>query len=240
MSAKKTTNQKMRLNQYIAHAGICSRREADKLIEAGVIKINGTPMIKMGYRVNENDIVKFNGELIRPESKKYLLLNKPKNFSTRVSNQGKKNSVFDLLQVNYKEKLFPIGGINKKTSGLVLFTNDDKISRKLSHPRNKIKKIYHVSLNKNLKSKDLKTITTINDFPFIINNISYIKGKEKSEIGIEIKSYHDKALNNLFEDLGYKIIGLDLVYFGGLTKKDIPRKKYRCLTKQEINILKRL
>ena len=233
----------MRLNQFLAHAGICSRREADKLIEAGVVKVNGESITQMGYRVQETDTVKFNGRTLKSDKKRYLLLNKPRNYSSRLDNFGKKDSVFELIKGATKEKILPVGRLNKNTSGLLLFTNDEKLSSKLSHPKHKIKKIYHISLNKVLQSLDLKKIKDgliIDNEKIVVDSISYVLDKEKTEVGLELKSNKRNIITKIFNHLNYKVLRLDLVFFGGLTKKDIPRKKSRFLSEEEINLLKRL
>ena len=242
-SQKKPTDNSIRLNRYIAHAGICSRREADKFIEAGLVTVNSNLVTQMGYRVQDTDIVKFNGRKLKSETKRYVLLNKPRNFSSRLDCYGRKNSVFELIKDSCKEKIFPIGRLNKNTSGLLIFTNDQHLLKKLTHPRNEIKKIYHITLNKQLKSIDLKKIKdgiVVDKSSLLIDSISYVKGEEKTEVGIELKSNKRNIVKTIFETLGYKIIKLDLVFFGGLTKRNIPRKRYRFLTTQEVNLLKRL
>ena len=240
---KRSDDGSMRLNQFLAHAGICSRREADKLIEAGVVQINGKGITQMGYRVQETDIVKFNGRTLKSEKKQYLLLNKPRNYSSRLDSYGKKDSIFELIKSACKEKILPIGKLNKMSSGLIIFTNDEKMSAKLSHPKHDVKKIYHISLSKPLQSIHLKNIKegiVIGGEKIKVDSISYVKDKEKTEIGIEIKSNKRNIVTKLFEHYDYHVVRFDLVFFGGLTKKDIPRKKYRFLSEDEINLLKRL
>jgi 23S rRNA pseudouridine2605 synthase len=240
---KRIDDGSMRLNQFLAHAGICSRREADQLIEAGVVQVNGKAVTQMGYRVMETDIVKFNGRTLKTDKKRYLLLNKSRNYSCRLDDYGKKDSVFELIKGSCKEKVLPVNKLTKTQSGLILFTNDEKLSAKLSHPKQEIKKIYHVSLSKPLKSIDFKKIKDgiiIDGEKIKVNSISYVLDKEKTEIGIELKSNKRNLSTKIFESLDYHVIRLDLVFFGGLTKKDIPRKKSRFLSEEEINILKRL
>ena len=240
---KNKLNNSYRLNQFLSRSGICSRREADLYIEAGLVQVNEKYITQMGFRVSENDIVKFNGRKLKFEKKQYILLNKPKNFSCRLDDFGKKNSVFELIKKACKEKVLPVTKLNKNTSGLVLFTNDEKLSSKLSNPKNKLKKIFHISLNKALKSIDLKKIKDgliIDGEKIIVDSISYVLGKEKTEIGLEIKSNIRNITYKIFNELNYKIIKLDIVFYAGLTKKDIPRKKTRFLSKNEINILKRI
>lgn len=241
--SKRIDDGSMRLNQFLAHAGICSRREADQLIEAGIVSVNGKAITQMGYRVQKTDIVKFNGRTLKSDKKRYLLLNKPRNYSSRLDDFGKKDSVFELVKGLCKEKILPVGRLNKNTSGLLLFTNDEKLSSKLSHPKHDIKKIYHISLNKVLQSLDLKKIKDgliIDGEKVIVDSISYVLDKEKSEVGVELKSNKRNIITKIFDHLNYKVVRLDLVFFGGLTKKDIPRKKSRFLSEDEINLLKRL
>lgn len=240
---KRIDDGSMRLNQFLAHAGICSRREADQLIEAGVVQVNGKAVTQMGCRVMETDIVKFNGRTLKTDKKRYLLLNKSRNYSCRLDDYWKKDSVFELIKGSCKEKVLPVNKLTKTQSGLILFTNDEKLSSKLSHPKQEIKKIYHISLNRPLKSIDFKKIkdgVIIDGEKIKVDSISYVLDKEKTEIGIELKSNKRNLSTKIFESLDYHVIKLDLVFFGGLTKKDIPRKKSRFLSEEEINILKRL
>jgi len=241
--SKRADDGSMRLNQFLAHAGICSRREADQLIEAGVVQVNGKGITQMGYRVQETDVVKFNGRTLKSDKKRYLLLNKPRNYSSRLDDFGKKDSVFELIKGSCKEKILPVGRLNKNTSGLLFFTNDEKLSSKLSHPKHEVKKIYHISLAKPLQSLDLKKIKdglVIDGDKITVDSVSYVQDKDKTEVGMELKSNKRNMVAKIFEHLDYKVVRLDLVFFGGLTKKDIPRKKFRFLTEEEVNLLKRL
>ena len=240
---RKSDDGSMRLNQYLAHAGICSRREADQLIEAGVVAINGKAITQMGYRVQESDVVKFNGRTLKTDKKRYLLLNKPRNYSCRLDDFGKKDSIFELIKGSCKEKILPIGKLNKNHSGLLIFTNDEKMSAKLSHPKHEVKKIYHVSLSNPLKSLDFKKMKdglVIDGDKIVLDSISYVQDKGKTEIGIETKSNKRNLIIKMFDSLDYNVIRLDLVCYGGLTKKDISRNKYRFLSDEEINLLKRI
>ena len=240
---RKSDDGSMRLNQYLAHAGICSRREADQLIEAGVVAVNGQAITQMGYRVQESDVVKFNGRTLKTDKKRYLLLNKPRNYSCRLDDFGKKDSVFELIKGSCKEKILPIGKLNKNHSGLVIFTNDEKMSAKLSHPKHEVKKIYHISLSNPLKSLDFKKMKDgliIDGEKIVLDSISYVQDKEKTEIGIETKSNKRNLIIKMLDSLDYHVIRLDLVFYGGLTKKDISRNKYRFLSDEEINLLKRI
>ena len=240
---RKSDDGSMRLNQYLAHAGVCSRREADQLIEAGVVAVNGKAITQMGYRVQESDIVKFNGRTLKTDKKRYLLLNKPRNYSCRLDDFGKKDSVFELIKGSCKEKILPIGKLNKNHSGLLFFTNDEKMSAKLSHPKHEVKKIYHISLSNPLKSLDFKKMKDgliIDGEKIVLDSISYVQDKAKTEIGIETKSNKRNLIIKMLDSLDYNVIRLDLVFYGGFTKKEISRKKYRFLSDDEINLLKRM
>jgi len=236
----KSEKQGIRLNQFIAHSGISSRREADELIKAGLVQVNGKIIVEMGYRVMTTDIVKFNNETINSETKRYLLLNKPKDFLTLTEDPRKKN-VFELINKACKERIYPIGRLDKQTSGLLLFTNDGELSKKLTNPKQRIKKIYHVGLDKNLKSTDMQKIVNgveIEGYPAMVEAISYIHNSPKSEVGLEIHIGKNSVIKQIFQQLGYKIVKLDRVYFGGLTKKDIARGRYRFLSDKEVTMLK--
>lgn len=239
----KINDGKKRLNKFIAHAGICSRREADKFIEAGLVTVNGVGVTQMGYRVSASDIVRFNGQKLKSETPRYVLLNKPKNYSGRIDSKTKTTSVMTLVASACKERIYPIDKLYKVETGLLLFTNDTDLAKKLSSKNQKIKSIYQITLQKNLIQKDLETIKEgvfINGRSYTFDSISYIQNKNKNEIGIEHSKGGTKYLKNIFEKLGYTIIRLDRVFFGGLTKKDLPRKHFRHLTEIELNILKRL
>ncbi len=238
--AVKNTKAGMRLNQFIAHSGISSRREADDLIKAGLVEVNGKIIIEMGFRVFESDNVKFNNETLNSETKRYLLLNKPKDFLT-LTNDPRKKNVFQLIEKSCKERIYPVGRLDKQTSGLLLFTNDGELSKKLTNPRKRIKKIFHVTLNKNLKSSDMQKIISgvmVEGYKVDIEAISYIQNSPKKEVGLEVHIGKNSTIKNVFKNLGYKIVKLDRVYFAGLTKKDIPRGRHRFLSEKEISMLK--
>ncbi len=241
--AKKLDDGLIRLNRYISKAGICSRREADKFIEAGVVKVNGKVITQMGYKLNISDEVKFNDVTVKSEKPRYLLLNKPKNYSGRMDLRPNKRSIRELIHGACKEVILPIGRLGKNDTGLLLFTNDTESAKKLTNPQRRIKEIYQLSLDKKLKSDDFKKIqdgVSIYGKQLIVNSVSYINGKEKNEIGIEISLGGIKTIKFVFEKMGYRLSRIDRVYFAGLSKKDLPRKKYRFLSTSEINILKRL
>ena len=241
--AKKLDDGLIRLNRYISKAGICSRREADKFIEAGVVKVNGKVITQMGYKLNISDEVKFNDVTVKSEKPRYLLLNKPKNYSGRMDLRPNKRSIRELIHGACKEVILPIGRLGKNDTGLLLFTNDTELAKKLTNPQRRIKEIYQFSLDKKLKSDDFKKIQdgiSIHGKKISFDSVSYINGKEKNEIGIEISLGGIKTINIVFEKIGYKLLRVDRVFFAGLSKKDIPRKKHRFLSTSEINILKRL
>jgi len=236
----KSEKSGMRLNQFIAHAGISSRREADNLIKAGLVQVNGKIIVEMGFRVMPKDTVKFNNETIASETKRYLLLNKPKDYLTSTDDPKKKN-VYELIARACKERLYPVGRLDRITSGLLLFTNDGEMSKKLTNPKQRVKKIYHITLDKNLKSADMNKIkegVTIDGYVVDIETISYVQNSPKKEVGVEIHIGKNSTLKNLFAHLGYKIVRMDRVYFGGLTKKDISRGRHRFLTDKEVSMLK--
>ena len=243
-NAKKSSSDGlMRLNKYIAHAGICSRREADTFIEAGVVKVNGKVITEMGYKVNTTDEVRFNNSRIKSQTPRYLLLNKPKNYSGRMENSPNKKDVFGLIKGACKESILPTCRLGKNSTGLLLFTNDNLIAKKLSNPKKRVKEIYHLQLDKKLSAPDLKKIQNglvIDGKKVMPDKISYIENKDKNEIGIEVSIGGIKGVNQIFEQLGYNVSWIDRVFFAGLTKKDLPRKKYRFLSIDEINLLKRI
>ena len=236
----KSENHGMRLNQFIAHSGISSRREADKLIKAGLVKVNGKIIVEMGFKVLAKDTVKFNDEIISSEIKRYLLLNKPKDYLTRADNPKKKN-VYHLINKACKELLYPVDRLDKMTSGLLLFTNDGELSKNLTSPKKRHKKIYHLILDKNLKTSDMNKIKEgliLDGYNVNVENISYVRNSPKKEIGIEIYVVKNSIIKKIFAHLGYKIVKIDRVYYAGLTKKDITRGRYRFLNDKEVTMLK--
>lgn len=227
----------IRLNRYVANAGVCSRRDADTYIMAGNVTVNGKTITEMGHKVRLTDIVKFDGRVLNPQKKEYVLLNKPKNFITTTSDERGRRTVMELISKASKSRLVPVGRLDKNTTGLLLFTNDGELAKKLTHPRHGIRKIYHVELNKILTMEDLKKIQTgitLDDGPIKVDEISYIQNSPKREVGVEIHSGKNRIVRRIFEHLGYEVKKLDRVIFAGLTKKDLPRGHWRHLTKQEI------
>jgi len=240
---KSIDDGKIRLNKFIASGGICSRREADKFIEAGVVTVNGVGITKMGYRVSPTDEVKFNGQRLKSETPRYVLLNKPKNYSGRIDSGSSTISVMQLVKQACKERIYPVDKLNKSETGLLLFTNDTDLAKKLGGFKKNIKEIYQITLDKNLSQTHLENIREgifMNGRTIKLDSISYINGKDKNEIGIENSNGGTKLVKQLFEKLEYQTVKLDRVFLGGLTKKDLPRKHFRHLTQDEINILRRL
>lgn len=246
-SGKKTTNTKkdegIRLNKYIANAGICSRREADVYIKAGSATVNGKLVTEMGYKVMPDDAVRFEGSLISLEQKRYVLLNKPKNYITTMEDDRGRRTVMDLIQNASKERIYPVGRLDRNTTGLLLFTNDGELAKKLTHPKHNIQKIYHASLDKKLSMKDLHKISdgfVLDERRVQVDEISYIQGQSKTEIGVRIHSGRNRIVRRIFEHFNYTVIKLDRVIFAGLTKKNLPRGHWRHLTELEVNSLKML
>ena len=240
---KKEGDGTIRLNKFIANAGICSRREADKFIEAGVVTVNGIGITEMGYKVTPTDIVKFNGQKLNSDTPRYILLNKPKNYSGRVDSASRTTSVMQLVQSACKERIYPVDKLNKTETGLLIFTNDTDLAKKIASSRQRIKSIYQLTLDKNLKQSHLENIREgvfMNGKKVLLDSIAYINGKDKNELGVENSIGGIKLVKQLFEKIGYTIIKLDRVFLGGLTKKDLPRKHFRHLSREEVNILKRL
>ena len=233
----------IRLNKFISNSGICSRREADTYIKSGSATVNGKIITEMGYKVKLTDEVRFDGSLISPEAKQYILLNKPKNYITTMDDERGRKTVMDLVAGATKERIYPVGRLDRNTTGLLLFTNDGEMAKKLTHPKHNIRKLYHASLDKKLAMKDLHKISenfVLDGKMVFVDAISYIENQAKTEIGIEIHSGRNRIVRKIFEHFGYKVIKLDRVIFSGLTKKNLSRGHWRHLTQQEINNLKML
>ncbi|MEZ4786569.1 MAG: S4 domain-containing protein [Flavobacterium haoranii] len=239
----KPASDDIRLNRYISNSGMCSRREADIYIQSGNVMVNGEVVTEMGYRVKPGDVVKFDGATITPEKKVYVLLNKPKNFSTSADGVRSNENVLSLVKNASKSQLQPVGRIDKTTTGLLLFTNDTEIIKKFTSPNQRSSKLYHVSLDKNLKFEDLEKVKNglyIDDHKIFVEEIDYIENEAKSEIGVKMKTANVKIVRKIFEELDYNVIKLDRVTFAGLTKKNLPRGNWRFLTDQEIINLKNI
>lgn len=231
----------IRLNKYIASTGLCSRREADELIRTGLITVNDKLVTDMGVKVSATDTVKYNGEKIKEERKVYILLNKPKNYITTVEDPHAKNTVLDLVRGACAERIYPVGRLDRNTTGVLLLTNDGEITKRLTHPRFNKMKIYHVQLNKSLHASDLEKIATgmmLEDGFIKADAIQHADPADKSQIGIELHSGRNHIVKRIFEHLGYEVIKLDRVYFAGLTKKNLRRGDWRFLTQKEISMLK--
>lgn len=241
-SPKKPSNpDEIRLNRYISNSGVCSRRDADIYIQSGNVKVNGEVVTEMGYKVKLTDVVQFDGVNITPEKKEYILLNKPKNFSTSGDEEKGSTNVLDLVRNATKAKLQPVGRMDKTTTGLLLFTNDNEIIQKFTAPNQRSSKVYQVTLDKNLKFEDLERIQkglTIEEHRVYVEEISYIEDQPKSEIGLKMKTSNVKIVRKIFEHLKYDVLKVDRVTFAGLTKKNLPRGDWRFLTEQEIINLK--
>ncbi len=230
----------IRLNKYIANSGVCSRREADTYIEHGSVEVNGILVTEMGYKVQPDDVVRFDGTSITPEQKRYILLNKPKNYITTMDDERGRKTVMELISNASKERIYPVGRLDRNTTGLLLFTNDGDLAKKLTHPKHNVRKLYHASLDKKLDLKDLEKLrgdVVIEGRKVFIDAVSYVDGQPKSEIGIEIHSGRNRIVRKIFEHLGYKVNKLDRVIFAELTKRNLPRGRWRELTNLELNNL---
>ncbi|MCX6244585.1 MAG: pseudouridine synthase [Bacteroidetes bacterium] len=232
----------IRLNRYIANSGICSRREADKLIEAGAVKVNGKVVTELGTKVSRSDKITYGDQSLSREKPRYLLLNKPKGFITTTDDPQNRKTVMNLIAHACKERIYPVGRLDRNTTGLLFFTNDGEIAKKLSHPKYGIKKIYHVGLDHYVTMNDMKKILEgieLEDGLVKADAIEYVgDGKDKKEIGIELHTGQNRVVRRIFEQLGYKVVKLDRVYYAGFTKKNLPRGEWRFLEEKEINMLK--
>ena len=231
----------IRLNKYIANSGACSRRDADIYIQSGTVKVNGIPVTEMGYMVKPGDVVNFDGATLTPEKKVYILLNKPKNFTTALDEGQEYRNVLELVKGSTTAKIGAIGRMDKNTTGLLLFTNDTDMIRKFTLPNQKSSKIYQVSLDKNLKFEDLEKINkglVLDGHRVFVEDVSYIEGESKSEIGLKLRSSNVKVVRSIFEHFSYDVLRIDRVSFASLTKKNLPRGNWRILTDQEIINLK--
>jgi len=240
---KQQTESGIRLNKFIANAGICSRREADTYIEHGSVTVNNQLVTEMGYKVQPGDEVRFDGTLISLEQKRYILLNKPKNYITTMEDDRGRKTVMDLVDNATKERIYPVGRLDRNTTGLLLFTNDGELAKKLTHPKHNVRKLYHASLDKKLTIADLNKLrgeVIIEGKKVFIDAVSYIEGEKKTEVGIEIHSGRNRIVRKIFDHFGYHVIKLDRVIFAGLTKKNLPRGKWRELTNLELSNLQML
>lgn len=234
-------DNEIRLNKFLSNAGIASRREADVLIQTGVISVNDKIILELGYKIKPGDVVKYDGQTINAEPKRYVLLNKPKDFITTMDDPLGRKTVMSLVKKACKERIYPVGRLDRDTTGLLLFTNDGDLAKKLTHPRYKASKLYHVVTNKPVTTEDIEKMRHgihLEDGPVQCDNVEYIEGKNAREVGVELHSGKNRVVRRIFESLGYEVMKLDRVKFASLTKKDLPRGYYRHLTEQEVAFLK--
>ncbi|MBE9469479.1 MAG: rRNA pseudouridine synthase [Bacteroidetes bacterium] len=230
----------MRLNKYIAKSGICSRREADEHIKNGLITVNGKLTTELGTKISPKDIVKYDGTTLKAEKNIYLVLNKPKDFITTLSDKHERKTVVDLVKNSCEERIYPVGRLDRNTTGVLLFTNDGELTKQLTHPKYNKKKIYHVTLDRDLEQSDMDKVSeglTLEDGFIKVDEISYVDNDPK-QIGIDIHSGKNRIVRRIFNKVNYNVKKLDRVYFAGLTKKGIQRGKWRFLTEKEIFMLK--
>ena len=231
----------IRLNKFLANAGVCSRREADEFITAGVVSVNGTVVTELGTKVKRTDEVKFHEQPVSIERKVYVLLNKPKDYVTTSDDPQNRKTVMDLVKNVCRERIYPVGRLDRNTTGVLLFTNDGELASKLTHPKFLKKKIYHVTTDKNVTAADMRQIAegiTLEDGEIRADAIDYASPTDKKQVGIEIHSGKNRILRPIFEALGYRVVKLDRVLFAGLTKKNVRRGDWRFLTEQEVNMLR--
>jgi 23S rRNA pseudouridine2605 synthase len=231
----------IRLNKYLSNAGIASRREADVLIQSGVVSVNDIIVTEMGYKIKPGDVVKYDGGTINAEKKRYVLLNKPKDFITTMDDPLGRKTVMSLVAKACKERVYPVGRLDRDTTGLLLFTNDGDMAKKLTHPKYRASKIYHVEANKPIQSEDIEKLLNgvfLEDGKVFCDKVEYVKEGTSREVGVELHSGKNRIVRRLFEHLGYEVVKLDRVKFAGLTKKDLPRGFFRHLTEKEVAFLK--
>ena len=231
----------IRLNKYLSNAGICSRREADVLIQTGVVTVNGEIITELGYKVKLGDAVQYDGETINAETKRYVLLNKPKGFITTMDDPMGRKTVMGLVRKACRERIYPVGRLDRDTTGLLLFTNDGDMAKKLTHPRYQSKKLYHVELNKSVNKADFDKLlkgVDLEDGKTNFDVAEFVKDGNSREVGVELHSGKNRIVRRMFEALGYDVVKLDRVQFAGLTKKDLPRGMFRHLSEKEVAFLK--
>ena len=234
-------NEPIRLNKYLANAGVCSRREADEFITAGVVKVNGEVVTELGTKVKRSDVVHFHDQQISIEKKVYVLLNKPKDYVTTSDDPQNRKTVMDLVKDACSERIYPVGRLARNTTGVLLLTNDGDLASKLTHPKFLKKKVYHVYLDKNVTAHDMQQIATgieLEDGEIHADDIQYASDTDKSQVGIEIHSGKNRIVRRIFESLGYRVVKLDRVQFAGLTKKNLRRGDWRFLTEKEVEMLR--
>lgn len=241
---KLSSDKEIRLNRFIANSGICSRREADVLIASGAVTVNGKVVSQMGIKVSPDDVVCYDGQRLSNEKKVYLLLNKPKGFITTLDDPQERKTVMSLVEKACKERIYPVGRLDRNTTGLLLFTNDGDMTKKLTHPSFGARKIYHVELDKPLTKNDMQALVDgieLEDGFTHFDDIQFVEYfNDKKVVGVELHSGKNRIVRRMFESLGYYVVKLDRVSFAGLTKKDLPRGRCRFLSEKEINFLKML
>jgi len=231
----------MRLNKYLAHSGVASRRKADEFIKQGLVKVNGNVITEMGHKVQPDDQVEFRGKVVKPSRHVYILLNKPKDYITTVADEKGRKTVLDLIKGATTESVYPVGRLDRNTTGLLLLTNDGDLTRQLTHPSSEVRKLYLVTLDKPLEEKHLQQIAKgieLHDGLIRVDEIAYAEGGDRSQVGMELHSGRNRIVRRIFEHFGYETKSLDRVMFAGLTKKKLPRGKWRMLTEREIVFLK--
>ncbi len=229
------------MNKYLANAGVCSRREADTYIEAGVVSVNGVVVTELGTKVKRSDEVMFHDQPVKIEKKVYVLLNKPKDYVTTSDDPQNRKTVMDLVKDACDERIYPVGRLDRNTTGVLLLTNDGELASKLTHPQYLKKKIYHVHTDKNVTAADLKQIAEgiqLEDGEIHADAVEYASETDKKQVGIEIHSGRNRIVRRIFEHLGYRVTKLDRVFFAGLTKKNLKRGDWRYLTEKEVNMLR--
>ena len=234
-------DEQIRLNKYMSNAGICSRREADEYIQQGLVKVNGQVVTELGTKITHNDVVEYDDKVVTPESKCYILLNKPKDCVTTSDDPNGRLTVMDLVKGACPERIYPVGRLDRNTTGVLLLTNDGDLASKLTHPKFVKKKIYHVWCDRDISEDDMQRIADgieLEDGPIHADAISYATETDRNQAGIEIHSGRNRIVRRIFESLGYHVTKLDRVYFAGLTKKNLPRGRWRYLTQEEVNYLK--
>jgi 23S rRNA pseudouridine2605 synthase len=239
---RKESDELMPLNKYIAHSGVAARREAAELVKQGLVKVNGETVNEPGFKVSPKDEVRVNGKKIfLAKNLVYILLNKPKDFITTTDDPQGRKTVLDIIARATTERVYPVGRLDRNTSGVLILTNDGELAQKLTHPSNEVKKVYHVTLNKPLEKKDFEQIlngVTLDDGPANVDVLAYADSKDKSQVGVEIHSGRNRIVRRIFEKMGYDVRNLDRVVFAGLTKKNVDRGKWRFLTEKEVRDLK--
>ncbi len=235
-------NEQIRLNKFMANAGICSRREADEFIQQGLVKVNGNVVTELGSKISHSDVVEYDNKVVALERKCYILLNKPKDCVTTSDDPNGRLTVLDLVKGACNERIYPVGRLDRNTTGVLLLTNDGDLASKLTHPQYVKKKIYHVWTDKDISEDDMQRIADgieLEDGEIHADAISYATDTDRNQAGIEIHSGRNRIVRRIFESLGYHVTKLDRVYFAGLTKKNLPRGRWRYLTQEEVNFLKR-